>query len=589
MSQADELLAMVEEFTREELIEFLSFCEFPKRFWTIKTKSRGFQLLDLTPAQIIVEKDYNRQMAERGFVRQNILKCRQVGLTTYYTRKALLYVMQNRAVTALTIAHEKTLPGEWLSGCQRNVTETPEELRPGLLTATKGYQLAFNNGSRYYIGSAQGGFPGMGDTIHFRHHSEMGRWDKSPISKDPDEVLIPLDPATPKGADMVGTVEAYESTGVMRGDWWYRKWESGKDKADDYTNILLPWYLVPTYRRDDLAGDVLSLSRYEQATVKEAQKYDVELSHSQIAWYRHDIRQKPFLGNEAMFAAEYPANETEAFMSPGETVYSPEQITNAKETIRKPMWRGSLLGADAPDKAEFRKNFESGDTWLWEWPDPNYHYVLGADCMWGKNQNADWDVLYVECLETGRKVAKMRDRYQMPEWAWKIAAMGYQYNICPVAPERNWHAGVDADGVMATLRGAVSSWKYPNIWIDSDEVKFRGHRPEGYGWNTTGPSKQKLIAYSQEQTITSGYDWCDKMAVDEMATIITHEDGSRGAPKGSKDDCWMANLITSYVAHRLRRTTKLYEKPTPRVFKLNDMSDRLQMQLGENNEDGDEC
>ncbi len=588
MTQNDEMLAAVGCMTDEERKKFVSFSEFPARYWTIKTKSKGYQPMALAPAQVLMEYEYNRQMDERGFVRMNILKCRQVYCSTFWTRKALMYTIQHDAVTALTIAHETGLPSQWIGECKRHVEETPYWLCPDLKTGQQN-RLTFANGSSYYIGSAQGGFPGMGDTVHFRHHSEMGRWDKPPISKDPDEVLIPLDPATPKGADMINTVQVYESTGVMVGDWWYKKWTRGKEKDDEYVNLFLPWYLVVTYRRDDLTSDVLSLSQYEQWSVKEASKHGVELSHSQIAWYRNELRQPPYFGNEAKFKAEFPADEIESFMSPGETVYSPEQVKAAKGTIREPKWKGALLGVDKPDEAKWVPNSESGDTLIWEFPDANYHYVLGADCMWGKSQDADWDVLYVECLETGRKVARIRDRYQMPEWAWKIAAIGHKYNTCPVAPERNLRAGADSDGVMATLRGAVSNWAYPNVWIDSDEVKFRGHKPEGYGWNTTGPSKQKLIAYSQAQTNVSGYDWCDSMAVDEMATIITHEDQSRGAPKGSKDDCWMASLITSYVAHRVRAYTDLYTEPSKKVYQLHirTMEERLE-DMDKESENGDE-
>lgn len=585
----EDIFAAIEEMTPEQIEDVhrsLSFQVFPETHWTIKTKSKGFQPFKLLPAQLIMDIEYEKQMESRGFVRLNILKCRQVACTSFVTRKALKFCMHNEAVTALTIAHETGLPGQWLRECRRNFDETPDIFKPGIESGQHG-RLSFDNGSSYYIGSAQGGFPGMGDTVHFRHHSEMGRWDKPPISKDPDEVLIPLDPATPKGSDRFGTVQIYESTGVMKGDWWSRKWESGKDKQDEYANIMLPWFMVDTYRRDDLTKDILEYSTYEQWTIKEAFKYGIDLTRAQIAWYRNMLRQKPWSGNEPQFKAEYPADENEAFMSPGETVYSPEQVTNARDTEREPIWRGNLLGTSVPEKSNFRDNGESGDTWIWEWPDKNYHYVLGADCMWGKSNEADWDVLYVECLETGRLVAKMRDRYQMPEWGWKIAAMGHKYNICPVAPERNKNAGADADGVMATLRGAVSNWAYPNIWIDSDEVKFRGYRPEGYGWNTTGPSKQKLISFSQEQTLQKEFDWCDSQVVDEMATIITRDDHSRGAPKGSKDDCWMARLITAMVAHRVRGYTTLYEKPTEKRMELNSLEYRLELQLKEEDIDGD--
>lgn len=586
MSINDDIKDRIELMTYDQLKDYMSMREFPKNFWTIKTKSQGFQPMSLLPAQLIMDNEYEKQMSERGFVRMNVLKCRQVACTTWSTRKALKYCMHNDAVTALTIAHETGLPGKWIAECKRHVEQTPSFLCPELKSSPGG-SLTFSNGSSYGIGSAQGGFPGMGDCLHFRHHTEMGRWDKPPISKDPDEVLIPLDPATPTGSDIKNTVQIYESTGVMKGDWWHGKWMRGKEEDDEYVNVLLPWFLVPTYRRDDLAKDILEYTKYEQWTIKEAMRHGVDISRAQMAWRRHRIRQKPFFGKEPEFRAEYPVDENEAFMAPGETVYTHEQVDLARVTTREPIWRGQLLGNAKPDAANWRENGSSGDTWVWEWPDKRYHYVLGADCMWGDSLGADWDVLYVECLETGRVVAKMRGRYQMVDWAWKIAAMGYKYNECVVAPECNAKASTDAAGVFATLRGTVTNWAYENIWVRSDNVKLKGYRPEDFGWHTSHTSKGQLITFSQEETNMKGFDWCDDQCVDEMATIIHHADMSIGAPKGSKDDCWMARLITAMVAHRVRPSTSLYTIPTKETWKLNDLSHKIKIQLGEFDDDDD--
>jgi hypothetical protein len=584
MNETD-LLTVIESLTDRAAYEFLSFGEFAPRHWTVETKAGGYVPFNLTPAQEIVEREYRKQLEGRGFVNLNILKCRQVTMSTYWTRKALLYVMHHEAVTALTVAHIKELPAEWLEKCRRNITETPEPFRPKQ-KSEQGHQLSFANGSRYHIGSAQGGFPGMGETVRFLHKSEVGRWDKPPISKNPDDVLIPLAPAMPTGEDRIGTVDVTESTGVMKGDWWHGKWQSGKDPADDAVNVFLPWFMVPTYKRDDLADDVLSLSPYEQATIKEAQRYDIGLSHSQIAWYRHALRQPPYHGNEDEFKAEYPATEDEAFMSPGASIYTAEAIRLARATVRSPIWRGNLHGIEsAPSQSTRVPNSTDGECFILEYPDERYHYVIGADCMWGKKVENDWDYLHVECLETGKCVAWVRGQYLMSEWAWKLAAMGHWYNTCPVAPERNDKAGSATDGVMATLLGTVVSWRYPNIWIRSDDMRLRGFKPEDYGWFTSGQSKGQLIAFSEHETMLGGFDWADEMAVDQMATIIRHEDNSRGAPVGMHDDAWMSRLITAMVAHRERPKTDLYVEPTAPVYTPTPIEARMKRVLCDEDEE----
>ena len=555
-------------------------------FWKIPTKSKGYVPFHLTPGQLILDDEYERQMDERGFVRINALKCRQVGGTTWSRSRAHHYVTTRTAVSALTVAHESGMPTRWLLRCKELYDQTPPYARP-VREAARENAHRYNLGSTYYIGSAQAGFPGVGDTLHFLHLSELGRWDKPPISVNPVDVLYPLQPAVPTGDDRKGTVCIRESTGVMRGDYWHTTWMAGKEKANEYKNLFLPWFLVPTYRRNDLAYDVLSLSDYEQSVVRIAQRYDVSLDHAQLAWRRSEVQQDPFWGNVALWSAEMPATEEESFMAPGQSIYTSEEVRLAQETCedRSPVWQGNCLGLDHPKKAEFIPNIH-GDTILWEYPDDRYHYVIGADCMWGKNKENDFDVLYVECLETGHVCAKVRGQYTMPEWAWKIAALGYRYNTAVVAPERNSKAGSASDGVLATLLGNVTNWKYPFIWVRSDDMKLKGHRPEDYGWWTSDVSKSELISFSQVQTHERGFDWCDQDCVDQMGTIIRHENGSIGAPEGQKDDDWMARLITAYVSHRERPKTNLYVEPAKKTFTFTTPEQRVQQMIDEATGDG---
>jgi len=155
------------------------------------------------------------------------------------------------------------------------------------------------------------------------------------------------------------------------------------------------------------------------------------------------------------------------------------------------------------------------------------------------------------------------------------------YNECHVAPERNGQAGSAADGVMNALLGNVYSWRYPRIWIRSDDAALKGWKPEDYGWWTDNASKGQLIAFSQGQTDLGSFDWCNAEAVAQMATIIRRDDNTIGAPAGSHDDAWMSRLITAYVAQRLRGRTDLYVAPQPtEPFRMTTIGDRLAHMLG---------
>ena len=545
--------------------------------WTLVDKAGNWVPFRLNRCQRTLEEVYERQMDGRGYVRMNILKLRQGGITTWATAHGLAHTMFRRS-NNLTIAHENDLPRAWLQRCRlwRDQTVCGPEA-----TATQENALVFAElGSRYYVKSAQSTFAGMGDTLSFVHMSEVGSWDKTPVNVDPDKLLYDLGPAIPSGAVRRGTVIIRESTGKMQGDWWEKQWRAGKDDDDEYENVFLPWFLQEEYRLDDDAGDIRDLDSYEKDIVRWAKSaFDIELDKAQLAWRRDGIRQSPYHGNVDEWACRYPAYEEEAFLAPGLTIYTPEMRVKARATQRKPVWRGNVLATvGSPEHATFEAN-ESGEMLTWEWPDENLHYVLGADCQWGRKQTADWDCLFVECLENGRTCAKVRGHWPMPTWARIIAAVGFKYNTCPVAPERNAQAGSAADGVLPALLGNTDTWRYPNVWVRTKEATIRP-RVEDYGWWTDHTTKGEAIAFSQQRTLNGEFDWCDEQTIDQMATIIRHEDGALGAPKGSHDDDWMARLITGAVAHRQRAITELYAPPEPTRYTFTSMADRLEHMAG---------
>ena len=533
-----------------------NFAGYIQSCWTIADKGGSVGKFRLNPAQLLVDAEINRQMSERGYARVNVLKTRQAGITTYSTALATHYCQTRRNRAALTIAHETQLPQNWLRRARRWRDETPEKIRPSI-GATTANELYYDKlGSRYYVGSARGGFPGMGDCIHFLHMSEVGSWDKTPVLIDPDMILADLGPALPSGTMGHDTIIIRESTGKSVGDWWYKAWHSAAKGEDDFFNVFIPWFIMPEYRRDDLAGDILELDAREKEAVLSAAQFGIELDNGQLAWRRLSLRGAPYFGDELLWGSRFPATEEEAFLAPGLAVFTFEQVTSARETIREPEWKGDLLPADNPQEYKLDGN-PAGNLWLWENPDPRYHYVIGADCQWGTSEGADYDNAYVECLETGRVCARLRGRFDWGHYGRLLASLGYFFNVAKLAPERN---ALAATALIPLLRGLVSPWRYPNIWIRSDDIKLKGHRPQDYGWQTDQHSKGEIIAFAKSKSIDRAFDWADSLCVDEMAAWI--HDPASGKPttvEGGHDDCLMSRMITAYVAHRERPKTDLYK------------------------------
>lgn len=566
-----------------------SFRAMAASFWRVPSKSAGYVPFIMRPGQFILDNEYERQMDERGFVRINSLKCRQVANTTWARLRAHHYTQYREAVTALSVAHEQRLPEQWLQWTRDCWERTPPQLRPERET-TQGHVLRYSHGSRYYIGSAQAGFVGVGDTIHFLHLSELGRWDKPPISVDPQSVLYPLNPAIPAGDDRFGSVVIRESTGVMRGDYWYRTYQAGKERDSEYVNLFLPWFLVPEYRRDDRVREIVSLTEYEQSIVREARRWGVVLDKAMLAWRRMDIRQDPFFGDEELWAAEFPAVEDEAFMSPGLTVYNAEEIRKARSTEREPLWRGEILpkanpvefelvGSDAGNLVMFDHDPRRGQR-------PAGNWAIGADCQWGvKGDDPDYDAAASERIEDGRLGCYLHGRWPMGDYARMLAALGYYYSgdrgPARLAPERNTEGGKQ---LIRPLMGlAANDWSYPRLYVWSKDKHFGAYAPEDLGWQTDKNTKPALIAMSHQFLLDGYFDWAWGRAIDEMASIIKREDLSVGAPEGAHDDLWMARLIAARVAHE-ERVSRSAEPYSPDLSNLSDYQRRIMEHVAERDE-----
>ena len=504
-------------------------------------------------------------------IRVAVLKYRQCGMSTYACGKMQHGCMHHPGVTGLTIADKLDLPEQWL----RRGRQWLSQIKPQTswmipnIKASNFREMWFDKiGSRYFISSAEAKTPGVGATLHLFHGSECALW------LHPAEI----ERQTWQGIPTVGgSMVLLESTGEALGDWWWRLWTDAKAGRNDFDAIFLSWLIQDEYRMP--ADDILDLTKAEQELTA------LGADRKQLAWRRWKIR-NDLGGSEESFANQFPHTPEVAFLSGGRSIFNPEQVNIARATERGPIWRGDIKTHDTPAKYEVVGS-DGGALLTWEEPDDRYHYAIGADCQWGTSDRADFDSGWVECLETARVVARLHGHWQMGTWACKLASLGYHYNIAPLAPERNSEA---ATGVIAVLLGLTGNhWRYPNVWIRSTDVKLRGYRPEDYGWLTNHHSKAEIIAFAQLQTLAGGFDWCDSLVVDQMASFIRDDAGKLTAPDGAYDDALMGRMITAFVAHRVRPLTDLYVEPVVVPLVLETVQDRARHHLGLDEGEEDEA
>lgn len=592
----------------------ISFPDYAKHLFKIRDKSRALVPFILNPPQMVVWAAIQRQMDKGLPIRIRVLKARQTGISLLSQNFALWWTINNEAHQVLSIANRLDLPAQWIRQLKRLLRQLKEQIRnPPIAKYSNRSELFFENldGSRYMIGSALGETPGMGDTLNGVHCSEIASW------PNPDAILGDLLPALPPTKH---TFVLQESTGRALGDWWFQRYYEAKEEDCEYDCVFLPWYLSPEYNQDiredrddddpnkqnrytwDDLGGWENLDNDEKATLGCAKRYQnvikdlydmPDITPGQMMWRRNMLLSE-FHGNKALFANQFPANETEAFLAEGENVFTLEQVRVARDTQREPIARYDLDWSGwHPRTMKFFRNDDSGEFRVWEEVDDRYHYVVGADCQWGATRDTDFDTLFVQCLETDKVVARCKGRYDMADWAHIIAGVGYHYNTAKIAPERNSKA---ATGVMPVLLGRASKWKYPNIYVRKSHKGLSVTGGKEWGWLTDEHTKGLLVSHAKTRTIRSEgeiehdqfqpisplhldcMDWCDEETIDEMRAYIWNERRQMTAPAGAHDDLLMARMITERVAQETKPNVDLYipKEKDVQVFAFTSPHSRMQ-------------
>lgn len=562
----------VEPATADKLCDLRWLCE---HFWRIYPKTGPARLFKFNNCQLILEYEFAKQRSLGLPMRGKALKPRQTGISTYASASLLQQTMTNTGYSGFSIADKKELPGEWIHRAHRWLSQVPDGPN---VEGQKGLEIRFPDlDSMLKIGSAEGKTPGMGFTIDGAHISEIAKW------LHPFDILDDLMPAV-ESAQWV----FIESTGEAVGDYWYSSWWTSRRGEDAYWAVFLPVFIHQEYVAD--AADLGELTAREDEIATAGLDWAKEcpehaklvgfkgVTHEHLAWRRLAVLGEPYHGDDEAFSCKYPSTVKEAFMSMGQQIFNEPYPSMARATIRDPIWRGNLTMEKRtdPTNSKFEKA-KGGRMLVWEWPEKGLHYAIGADCQWGKapgpSADPDYDVCYVECVETGRVNAVIRGRMDMYDWAVMLAALGFKYNTALLAPERNAQA---AKGVIDVLLGIASDWKYPHLWVRLDLKAYGAIQPKDYGWYTDKHSKPRLVIDCKARMLSNfGMDWADKGVVDEMEAYRTHPvTGDWGAPDGQHDDRLMARMITSLASVDYMKELAAHP-PEPEYGELTDFQHRV--------------
>jgi len=302
------------------MIDIYDLETFSQNFFKITDKRGQLVPFLFNRAQKYVHERVEEQRNRLGYVRVNILKGRQQGISTYISARFFHRVLTKKGTQAFILTHMSDATRSLFAMTKRYNSNLPPGLAP-IADKDNENQLLFNKlGSGYRVGTAGSKEIGRSMTNQLMHLSEYAFYDNAAEIKRGIEQTV---------ADVEGTEKIKESTANGISNAFYLDWQDAIESNSDYENIFIPWYWQDEYRRND---ENIVLTSEEKDWLLLYQ--DNGLTKEHLAWRRNKL--SDFDGDYEQkckgFKQEYPFTDEEAFLnSITDTFITVEPVQKARK------------------------------------------------------------------------------------------------------------------------------------------------------------------------------------------------------------------------------------------------------------------
>jgi len=529
--------------------KFERFC----RELTVETKEQGMRKLgtQLLGTQRFVMEQIGKGLEEgkHFFV---ILKGRQLGITTISLALDLYWHFINPGFqgTLTTDTEEnrdvfRTTLGMYMDGL-------PPEYKIPLLTHNRN-QMVLKNRSRLFYqvaGIRAKGSLGRGKAITFLHGTETSSWgDEEGLAS----LLASLAETNPN------RLYLFEST--ARGFNMFHDMYITAKRARTQHAIFCGWWRNELYQ---VAGDTDvykvywdgKLSPEEKEWTRDVKRqYNFEINSRQIAWWRWKLAEG--IKDDALMYQEFPPTEDYAFVMTGSSYFSNARCTDAMKAAKKAevdYYRVSL-GQVFVDTELLRSTERLATMKVWQEPEVNGYYVIGADPAYG---SSDWADRF--CIQVYRAYADGLDHVaefatselNTYQFAWVICYLAGAYRNSTLNLEVNG-PGQAVLNELKNLRrqafsvkesygtglAAVLSNMQHYLWRRNDTL---GGPTMSLGWQTTIATKERMMSYFKDLFERGMMKVYSVDLLEEMKAIV--RDGSSIHAYGwNKDDRVVASAL----------------------------------------------
>ena len=451
-----------EDATTDELVAAFSY--FCATHWMIRHPERGRIKFVLREAQ---EETVRVWIDSRYSI---VLKARQIGFSTLAAAFTFweTFFWQDRFTVMLSRTEREA--SKLLQKTKYGYKMLPAWMRtrgPDLLSDNQ-LKMVFSNDSAIES-LPSGNDPARGESVYRVIIDEMA------FLPNAEEAWASIEPI----ADVGGRVICL-STANGEGNIFHQLWVGSQTGTNRFTGVFFPWS----------AGD-----RDED-------------------WYEAKKRDLP----DWQLAQEYPDNPDEAFIRSGRPVFDIEALRNIEPIEPK---RGYLKNEIGRNHYTFIE--DGGEMSIWELPDSQEIYVIGADVAEGLG-HGDFSSAHIISANTGLLVAQWHGHVDPDVFGEVILrALGYYYNHALIGVESNNHG-------LTTIKG-LQRVGYRNIYRQRKMNSRNPQISDTMGWRTTAVSKPLAIDELNAAVRDESILIYDKNTIAELRTFVREANGKmHGSP-----------------------------------------------------------
>lgn len=299
------------------------------------------QRFEFNDAQKIFHRFCEVMLAETGWIRINVIKGRQQGISAYTDGRLIWECFRNPNYSAWILSHEDKSTQTLFDRCKFFYNNMPEQYRSEQIKSNH-MEFKFRNGSKIKVMTANSEETGRSQTAQGGHESERGFY------KKPESLDAGIGQTI---ADIKGTTKIRESTGNGKNHFYLECVEGLPDVngvfISEYRTIFIPWYLQQEYRKEVPKQLLVTDSKgthLEYIDDEEELKELYGLDDEQLYWRRAKIN---FFKSIRKFRQEYPFTFEEAFQESGDQFFDAQEVEKArKRTNVNPLFGAWLIGCD---------------------------------------------------------------------------------------------------------------------------------------------------------------------------------------------------------------------------------------------------